>query len=378
MCRSDSSGSDSNDSSEYLPQRPGQNTRSRKTKRPTSRASLRHAAGEVNYNEDAESDADDIAFERAQALKKRVAAAAVDNPDIELTQGDIVEKVLHHQYWENDQDNVVNRSSNGATAEDVLGREVAPHLDGHLKFLVKWKGWSHCHNTWASHASLLEFQNGDKTVRRYWKNWEQQKQEFDMWPDEEQEAHTLSRTMELELLQTHCNVERICAVREAVRPDAGDVEYLTKWEGLTYEEATWEGVEDVAHLWQGHIDEFNERQQRMKQGERNTTFSFRSRRGKEWRKMETQPPWLRNGQLREYQLEGINWLYYQWCKDINTILADGECRTLCAPGVKIMKFCCRAHVFQRWVWARLCKQQRSSPYCTMKGTFPGLSSWWYR
>jgi hypothetical protein len=56
--------------------------------------------------------------------------------------------------------------------------------------------------------------------------------------------------MKLELLRSHLSVERIVATRRAVRPDAGDVEYLTKWEGLTYDEATWEGVEDLDQIWQ--------------------------------------------------------------------------------------------------------------------------------
>jgi chromodomain-helicase-DNA-binding protein 1 len=289
-----------------------------------SRSTSRRADS-VNYNEDSESDDDDLAFEREKQMKKRVAAAAVDNPDIALSQGDTIERVLHHQYWENDEDNVPNCSTEGRRAAEILGCEVAPHLDGHLKFLVKWKGWSHCHNTWGSRASFAEFTNGGKAVQRYWRKWQESQQEYVMLPAEEQEAIDLSRAMELELLETHSNVERICAVRDALRPDAGDLEYLTKWEGLPYDQATWEGVDDLTHLWKDHINAFEARQERLRVRVRNSAFANRQQRGQEWRKMETQPPWLRNGHLREYQLEGINWLYYQWCKDINTILADGTC-----------------------------------------------------
>ena len=31
----------------------------------------------------------------------------------------------------------------------------------------------------------------------------------------------------------------------------------------------------------------------------------------------------RAGELREYQLVGINWLYHAWCRNTNAILADG-------------------------------------------------------
>ena len=31
---------------------------------------------------------------------------------------------------------------------------------------------------------------------------------------------------------------------------------------------------------------------------------------------------LAGKQLRGYQLEGVNWIYHNWCRDINGILAD--------------------------------------------------------
>ena len=39
-------------------------------------------------------------------------------------------------------------------------------------------------------------------------------------------------------------------------------------------------------------------------------------------KLETQPESLSGGEVMEYQLEGINWLYYQWFRKQNAILAD--------------------------------------------------------
>lgn len=35
-----------------------------------------------------------------------------------------------------------------------------------------------------------------------------------------------------------------------------------------------------------------------------------------------QPEYLSGGTLRDYQLEGLNWLVYSWSKNINCILAD--------------------------------------------------------
>ena len=40
------------------------------------------------------------------------------------------------------------------------------------------------------------------------------------------------------------------------------------------------------------------------------------------RALKTQPTFLHAGTLRDYQLEGLNWLVYSWSQDNNCILAD--------------------------------------------------------
>ena len=40
------------------------------------------------------------------------------------------------------------------------------------------------------------------------------------------------------------------------------------------------------------------------------------------RSLEKQPEWLKAGTLRDYQLDGLNWLVYSWSKGHNSILAD--------------------------------------------------------
>ena len=40
------------------------------------------------------------------------------------------------------------------------------------------------------------------------------------------------------------------------------------------------------------------------------------------RALEKQPEFLQAGTLRDYQLDGLNWLIYSWMQDQNCILAD--------------------------------------------------------
>ena len=142
----------------------------------------------------------------------------------------------------------MNVTADGVTASVIIGPEVpkanvAVEHD-HLMFLVKWKGWSHIHNTWNSMEKLSEY-HGYKKLLTYVKKLQEHEEIYAMWPEEEQEAYDAERQQEVELLETHVNVERICAHRSAVRDGGGDTEYFTKWEGLTYDEASWEGIDDI-------------------------------------------------------------------------------------------------------------------------------------
>ena len=52
------------------------------------------------------------------------------------------------------------------------------------------------------------------------------------------------------------------------------------------------------------------------------------------RALTAQPEYVRDGRLRDYQLEGLNWLIYSWSQDNNCILADEmarPCPTLPLP-----------------------------------------------
>lgn len=40
------------------------------------------------------------------------------------------------------------------------------------------------------------------------------------------------------------------------------------------------------------------------------------------RSLEEQPEWLRAGTLRDYQLDGLNWMIFTWSRNHNAILAD--------------------------------------------------------
>ncbi|KAF2849819.1 hypothetical protein T440DRAFT_425702 [Plenodomus tracheiphilus IPT5] len=104
---------------------------------------------------------------------------------------------------------------------------------------------------------------------------------------------------------------------------------LIKYKGLGYEDSVWEKVPTAedGDRWLDFVTAYNDwvaaRYIRYpKQGPlkmrlekaRNTPFAKLER--------EKQPENLVGGELMKYQIEGLNWLYYQWYSQKNGILAD--------------------------------------------------------
>jgi chromodomain-helicase-DNA-binding protein 1 len=88
---------------------------------------------------------------------------------------------------------------------------------------------------------------------------------------------------------------------------------------LTYEHCTWEDSELAGQIAQIQVDKYwNRRQsvQTSKQSESNPATR------RSYKKLETQPPYIKGGELRDFQLKGLNWLAFNWTKGENGILAD--------------------------------------------------------
>lgn len=100
------------------------------------------------------------------------------------------------------------------------------------------------------------------------------------------------------------------------------VDYLCKWFGLPYGESTWEDGSLVSKYFQDQIDAYLNR-------ERNDKIPNKSakvlRQRPKFSLIKKQPVYIGPGGslcLRDYQLDGLNWLVNAWCKGNSTILAD--------------------------------------------------------
>uniref|UniRef100_A0A9L0R4A9 Chromodomain-helicase-DNA-binding protein 7 n=1 Tax=Equus caballus TaxID=9796 RepID=A0A9L0R4A9_HORSE len=90
--------------------------------------------------------------------------------------------------------------------------------------------------------------------------------------------------------------------------------YLVKWCSLPYEDSTWELRQDID---QAKIEEFEKLMSREPETER-----VERPPAEDWKKSERSREYKNNNKLREYQLEGVNWLLFNWYNMRNCILAD--------------------------------------------------------
>ncbi|KAF5751614.1 Chromatin remodeling complex subunit isoform 1 [Tripterygium wilfordii] len=232
--------------------------------------------------------------------------------------GDCIEKVLWHQ----PEGTAGDASRNNRSTEPILLNHLFDSEPdwNEMEFLIKWKGQSHLHCQWKSYSGLQNL-SGFKKVLNYTKKVMEDVRYRKTVSREELEVNDVSKEMDLDLIKQHSQVERIISDRIST-DSSGNVmpEYLIKWQGLSYAEATWEKDVDIAFA-QDAIDEYKTREAAM--ATIGKMVDLQRKKGKaSLRKLDEQPDWLRGGKLRDYQLEGLNFLVNSWRNDTNVILAD--------------------------------------------------------
>ncbi|KAJ4969882.1 hypothetical protein NE237_002981 [Protea cynaroides] len=238
--------------------------------------------------------------------------------DIEEDDGDSIEKVLWHQAKGRAEDALRNnRSTHPALLNHLSDSE--PDWN-EIEFLIKWKGQSYLHCQWKTLADLQNL-SGFKKVLNYTKRVIEERKYRNTMSREEVEVHDVNKEMELDLIKQHSQVERIFADRIS-KGGSDDLtpEYLVKWHGLSYAEATWERDVDIAFA-QDAIDDYKAREAAVTVQGKMVDFQRKKSRAS-LRKLDEQPEWLGGGKLRDYQLEGLNFLVNSWRNDTNVILAD--------------------------------------------------------
>ncbi|KAJ7287825.1 SNF2 family N-terminal domain-containing protein [Mycena rebaudengoi] len=229
-------------------------------------------------------------------------SAAYNGPAVQYLEEDEIEAVLTHSRDE--------------------GREADPEdlWFDNVRFHIKWKNFSHLHNTDETYDFLRRFK-GLKRVDNYIKAYKLWKARVTApgLTREDVEALHLDKEREKEELETFRIVERIVAHREGVD---GEMEYFCKWSGLNHENCTWELQKDVKPIAKEAIEAYRTREAEGKFPYKSVTYPRHGRPA--FVKIDKDPEYIvaTGGELKDFQLTGLNWLTYLWSKGENGILAD--------------------------------------------------------
>ncbi|MCJ8729281.1 hypothetical protein PDJAM_G00104320 [Pangasius djambal] len=174
------------------------------------------------------------------------------------------------------------------------------------EFYVKYRNFSYLHCKWATLEELEKDPRIHQKIKRFRNKHAQMK-------------HIFSELDEDLFNPDYVEVDRVLEIAITTDTETGEgsitevTHYLVKWCSLSYEESTWELQEDVDPV---KIREFEE----LKKIPELTPVERPS--PEQWQKLEQSREYRNGNQLREYQLEGMNWLLFNWYNRKNCILAD--------------------------------------------------------
>jgi chromodomain-helicase-DNA-binding protein 1 len=102
---------------------------------------------------------------------------------------------------------------------------------------------------------------------------------------------------------------------EADKPDSDHPDYYCKWESLPYSEATWEDGALIIKKWPEKIQEFRDREDSKRTPSKHCkVLKYRPK----FHQLKEQPTYMgkdENCILRDYQMDGLNWMIHSWCKE---------------------------------------------------------------
>ena len=208
----------------------------------------------------------------------------------------------------------------------ITGRTVEQVPEDDKDYLIKWSGKSYYRSTWKrgawvwamTHKSMrIAFARRDKGM-----NLPKMRTE-DAIPEDYLRVDIVFEVKYSNVVNTRVEEVELARVKEVASA-------RVKFKGLGYEDVVWEEPpsNDDAERWAdfkaAYADWVRGRYIRLPSS--NTINNHvRKAKGSEFEKtvmLKEQPKTLKGGDLMDYQLEGTNWLLFQWHRNQNAILAD--------------------------------------------------------
>jgi chromodomain-helicase-DNA-binding protein 1 len=178
------------------------------------------------------------------------------------------------------------------------------------------------HNTWEPYVNLSQLK-GVKRLDNYIRQFITLDKEIRIDPlttSEDIEAMDMERERRRDEYEEYKTVERIVASERTTDEDGTTkLQYLVKWKRLYYDDCTWESAEEIVQIAPEQVDIFQSRMSSKISPTYSVTYG--SQRPK-FERLSEQPSFVKGGELRDFQLTGLNWMAYLWSRNENGILAD--------------------------------------------------------
>ncbi|KAI1133302.1 PHD/FYVE-zinc-finger like domain-containing protein [Nemania abortiva] len=209
--------------------------------------------------------------------------------------------------------------------DKYLGQTNQHYDEDSIEYLIRWMGRSHFHDTWMPGAWVFGVATGPMRQAFH-------KRESSTYPKMDKAAAVEEEWLLADVL---LNVKYRTQLRTSSK--AEDLERIddvtlifVKFQGLGYDEVVWDEppAKDSGALWEAFVTAYDEYLNGKyfvtvpdyKMRERITIYRSLDF-GKDC-ELKSQPPQLKRGKLMEYQMEGVNFLLYNFHQQQNVILAD--------------------------------------------------------
>ncbi|XP_053402464.1 chromodomain-helicase-DNA-binding protein 8-like isoform X5 [Mercenaria mercenaria] len=171
------------------------------------------------------------------------------------------------------------------------------------EFFVKYKNFSYLHCEWRTEAEIRDKRIQGK-IKRFKMKQLTSNDVFNM--DDEF------------FNPDYMEVDRVLEESHTIDPNSQEevTHFLVKWRSLPYEDSTWELQQDVDPE---KVKQFKIYRELPPEEERGYVERPKA---SEWKALKETHTYKNGNTLREYQLEGVNWLTFNWYKKQNCILAD--------------------------------------------------------
>ena len=189
-------------------------------------------------------------------------------------------------------------------------------------FKVKWSDASHLHNTWEP-WTVLKDTKGFRKVDNYIKQFIVMDSEIrndSLTTKEDIEAMDIEIERKRDEQDEYTQPERIVDSKRVEEDGESKLKYYVKWKRLYYDECSWEDAQEIAEISPDQVAKY---QSRLKSKILpNLSANYPSSNRPRFEKLVKQPVYIKNGELRDFQLTGLNWMAFLWSRNENGILAD--------------------------------------------------------